>query len=55
MLMKDEVMDYHEVWTHWVHFLPLYLFEELVEGGVATHQSSVDIAPRVLEYACNDA
>ena len=51
----DEEMDYHKDGAHWVNFLPLYMVEEIVEGGVAAHKSPVEIATRVLEYASNDA
>lgn len=51
----DEEMDYHKDGAHWVNFLPLYMVEEMVEGGVAAHQSPLEIAVRVLEYARDDA
>ncbi|WP_210522073.1 hypothetical protein [Hymenobacter terricola] len=51
----DEQMDYHKDGAHWVNFLPLYMVEEMVEGGVAAHKRPVDIATRVLEYARDDA
>jgi hypothetical protein len=51
----DEEMDYHKDGAHWVNFLPLYMVEEMVEGGVAAHKSPVEIAIRVLAYARNDA
>ncbi|RYU79288.1 hypothetical protein [Hymenobacter persicinus] len=51
----DEVLDYYKDGAHWVNFLPLYMVEEIVEGGVAAHKSPVEIATRVLEYARNDA
>lgn len=51
----DEEMNYHKDGVHWVNFLPLYMVEEIVEGGVAAHKSPVEIANRVLEYARDDA
>ena len=51
----DEVMDYHKDGAHWVNFLPLYMVEEIVEGGLVAHKSPVEIATRVLEYARDDA
>lgn len=51
----DEVMDYLKDGTQWVNFMPLYMVEELVEGGVAAHKSPVEIATRILEYARDDA
>lgn len=51
----DEEMDYHKDGAHWVNFLPLYMVEEMTEGGVAAHKSPVEIAIRVLEYARDDA
>ena len=47
----DEVMDYHKDGAHWVNFLPLYMVEEIVEGGVVAHKSPIEIGTRVLEYA----
>lgn len=51
----DEVMDFYKDGTHWVNFLPLYMVEEMVEGGIAAHINPVEIATRVLEYARDDA
>ena len=51
----DEVMDYLKDGAHWINFLPLYMVEEMVGGGVAAHKSPLEIATRVLEYARNDA
>ncbi|UOQ69505.1 hypothetical protein [Hymenobacter volaticus] len=51
----DEELDYHKHGAHWINFLPLYMVEEIVEGGVAARKSPVEIATRVLEYARNDA
>ena len=51
----DEVMNYLKDGAHWINFLPLYMVEDMVEGGVAAHKSPLEIATRVLEYARNDA
>lgn len=51
----DEVMNYLKDGAHWINFLPLYMVEDMVEGGVAAHKSPLKIATRVLEYARNDA
>ena len=51
----DEEMDYYKGGVYWVNFMPLYMVEEMVEGGVAAHKSPVEIATRVLEYARDDA
>ena len=51
----DEERDYYQDGAYWVNFLPLYMVEEIVEGGVAARKSPVEIATRVLEYARNDA
>lgn len=51
----DEVIDYHQDGAHWVNFLPLYMVEEIVEGGVVAHKSPVEIGTSVLGYARDDA
>lgn len=51
----DEVMNYLKDGAHWINFLPLYMVEDMVEGGVAAQKSPLEIATRVLEYARNDA
>lgn len=51
----DEQMDYYKDGIHWVNFLPLYMVDEIVEGGVANHKSLIEIVTRVLEYDHNDA
>lgn len=51
----DEVIDYYKDGTHWVNFLPLYMVEEWVEGGVEAHKSPEEMAARVLEYVRDDA
>ena len=55
MEVTDEAMDYHKDGSHWVNFLPFHAVDELVEGGVAALKSPEEIAPRVLEYARDDA
>ena len=51
----DEAMVYSRNGTHWVNFLPLYMVEEIVEGGVAAHKSPAEIATRILDYSRDDA
>lgn len=51
----NEAMNYQKDGVDWTNFLPLYMVEEMVEGGVEAHKSPVEIATRVLEYARDDA
>ena len=51
----NEVMNYLKDGAHWINLLPLYMVEDMVEGGVAARKSPLEIATRVLEYARNDA
>ena len=51
----DEAMVYSRDGTRWVNFLPLYMVEEIVEGGMAAHKSPAEIATRILDYARDDA
>ena len=50
----DEVMVYSRDGTDWLNFLPLYMVEEMVQGGVAAYKSPTEIATRILDYARDD-
>jgi len=40
---------------NYIQLLPLYMVEEIAQGGMDGGYSSAEIAARILEYSINDA